>query len=320
MPAYAAAASLVVIGNFDGVHVGHQAVLSAVGRLARRRELKPRMLTFEPHPAVTLGREPPAVLTCLPRKTELVERHCPGIEVEITTFSTEFARQSPEQFVRRVLCEQLGAQVVMVGFNFRFGHERSGSFADLESFGRQLGFEAIAEPLVSDAGGPCSSSRVRDLVATGKLEGVREMLGRPHMLTGQVSQGDQRGRTLGFPTCNLPTVPEALPPLGVYAVLVDLIGSDDGQAHALAKGVANIGFRPTVKPQPTKPLVEVHLFDLERNLYDRHLRVHLVAPLRQERRFTSLAQLKEQIGLDCQKARQHLDEAEPDPAASGAWA
>jgi len=311
---------VVVIGNFDGVHLGHQAVLTAVERIAAQRKLRPRLLTFEPHPAVTLGREPPARLTTTARKCELVERCCRGISVEPRPFTTDFARQSPEQFVHRVLLEELCTRVVMVGFNFRFGHDRSGGFDDLERFGQRDGFEALAEPVLGDEQAPFSSTRVRELIATGRLEQAREVLGRPHSVSGRVVAGDGRGRTLGFPTCNLSPPPEALPPLGVYAVLVDRTRADGTGGRALGKGAANLGVRPTLDQPDPRPALEVHLFDVDEDLYGQSIRVHLVSRLRGEQRFADLAALREQMEQDCAQAREVLADCEPDDAAGGAWA
>lgn len=312
--------AVVVIGNFDGVHLGHQAVLAAVSRLARARRLRPTMLTFEPHPAVTLGRQPPPLLTSLPRKLELVERACPGAQVVVREFTTEFARQSPQQFVRDVLVAELHTAVVMVGANFRFGHQRSGGFGDLERFGAEYGFEAIAEPLVSDSQGPWASTRIRSLVAAGEIEAAQAILGRPHMVSGPVIAGDRRGRTIGFPTCNIAEVAEAMPPHGVYAVLVDHVDRATAAARALAPGVANIGVRPTIGETNAAPVLEVHLFDVDRDLYGESLRVHLLAFLRPERRFDGLDALKRQIAEDAERARRCVADWEPDPAADGAWA
>jgi riboflavin kinase/FMN adenylyltransferase len=309
--------SVVVIGNFDGVHRGHQAVLEAVGRVAHERELAPKLLTFEPHPAVTLGRTPPALLTRLPRKIELIERACRGIEVVVREFTREFSSQSPEEFVRSVLVQELGARAVMVGLNFRFGRGRSGGIRELDQFGASHGFELLAEPLVCDDAGPWSSTRVRELIAAGDVQGATRMLGRPHMLSGTVAHGDRRGRTIGFPTCNVPDVAEALPPNGVYAVLVDRVV--DGQVTALAKGVANLGVRPTVNAV-SQPLLEVHLFDLDQDLYGAFLRVHLVIKLRDEQRFSGLDQLEEQIARDATAARDALSDWEPDDEIGNAWA
>lgn len=309
----------VIIGNFDGVHQGHQAVLAAVEQVSRRRSLQPTMLTFQPHPAVTLGRRAPPLLTRMDRKLELVERHCPDIRVILREFTADFAQQSPQRFVEQVLVEELGAAVVMVGMNFRFGHRRSGSFGDLEQFGAAYGFEAIAEPLVCDSQGPWSSTRVRACIAAADLAGAEAILGRPHMLSGPVVRGDRRGRTIGFPTCNIAAVPEALPPFGVYATLVDRVDPRDGTVQALAKGVANIGLRPTVDDDEEAPLLEVHLFDLDDDLYGAMLRVHLVEHLRPEQRFPGFDALRRQIEQDADDARRFLAAAEPDPLADGAW-
>ncbi|MEM9691288.1 MAG: bifunctional riboflavin kinase/FAD synthetase [Myxococcota bacterium] len=291
---------LVVIGNFDGVHRGHQAVLNSVCKLAGERRLKPRLLTFEPHPAVTLGRPAPALLTRLGRKVELMDRACPGIDVVVREFTREFASQSPEAFVDDILIAELDAALVMVGANFRFGRQRSGGIEELEAFGAEKGFAVIAEPLVSDDDGAWSSSRTRAHIAAGEMPEARHILGRPHMLSGPVVRGDQRGRTLGFPTCNIVDIEEALPPHGVYAALIDIVR--DGRATALAPGVANLGVRPTVGDQ-ARPQLEVHLFDFEGDLYGAELQVHLLEQIRVEQRFDGLDALRAQIDADGVRAR-----------------
>ncbi len=310
--------SIVVIGNFDGVHLGHQAVLAALARLARSRRLQAKLLTFEPHPAVTLGRRAPALLSTAARKRELIERCCPQVEVVMRAFTQEFSQLSPAQFVEQVLVEQLAASVVMVGLNFRFGRDRAGGIGALERFGLQHGFETMAEPLVSDERGPWSSTRVRGLIAAGEMKGAAHILGRPHMLSGAVERGAQRGRHLGFPTCNIAHPPQALPPHGVYAVVVDRCVGDS--ARPLGKGVANIGVRPTIAPAVSKPLLEVHLFDIDEDLYDAELRVHVVARLRDEQQFAGLDELRAQIHKDCERARDVLADIEPDDSIGGAWA
>lgn len=304
--------ALVVIGNFDGVHRGHQSVLASVAEEAASRSLQPRLLTFDPHPAVTLGRTPPALLTRLLRKTELAQRACPGIEMAVYEFTEAFAAQSPEEFADQVLVEELGAKMVMVGQNFRFGKGRVGNVDTLVELGRERGFSAVAEPLVADDAGAWSSTRCRACIADGDLAGAREILGRPHALSGEVKHGDKRGRTIGFPTCNLPDVPEALPPFGVYAVAVDRVRSGrPHDAEALALGVANLGVRPTVDGEA--PQLEVHLFDVEEDLYGAQLRVHLLSLLRPERRFDGLEALVEQIEKDADAARAAVATVEAHP-------
>jgi riboflavin kinase / FMN adenylyltransferase len=310
--------SLVIIGNFDGVHRGHQALLADAAADAERRGLAPVALTFSPHPARVLGRTPPPVLTALPRKIELIQRVHPALRASVVTFDPAFAAQTPEQFVRSVLRERLDARVVLVGANFRFGRGRSGDFTTLGRLGESLGFETRSHPLVGDAEGPWSSTRVRAAIARGDLDAATQMLSRPHMLSGVVAQGDQRGRTIGFPTCNLEDVEAALPPFGVYATLVDRV-MPSGQAIALARGVANLGVRPTVKQPEALPSLEVHLFDLDEDLYGAELRVHLIARLRPEKRFSGLDELKAQIARDAEAARAVLAPLAEGPLAGGAW-
>jgi riboflavin kinase / FMN adenylyltransferase len=325
--------TVIAIGNFDGVHRGHQAVLASVAEDAHRRGLRPAVLTFSPHPRAVLGRPVPPLLTTLERKVELIRRVDPALSLVVWRFDLAFAAQSPEQFARRLVAS-LCAEVVVVGHNFRFGKDRVGDFDELSRWGRELGFETRSHDLLGDARGPWSSSRAREAIARGDLDEAARTLGRPHQLSGTVVEGDRRGRTLGFPTCNLAGVVEALPPFGVYAVLVDReresgpSGPDDvdravappapAVVTALAAGVANIGVRPTVSTAP-QPTVEVHLLDTDADLYGARLRVHLVARLRGEQRFSGLDALKEQIARDAAAARERLAGLAPDAAAGGAW-
>ena len=308
--------ALVVIGNFDGVHRGHQALLAAVCRRSKQDGLWPKVLTFDPHPAVALGRPAPALLSTTDRRIELLARACPGVEVVVQAFDAAFASQSPAEFVERVLLARLQAALVVVGDNFRFGAGRAGGIEELRAFGDEHGFETLVEPLASDEGGAWSSTRIRGCIAAGEVAEAATMLGRPHMVSGTVVAGDRRGRQLGFPTCNLGDPPEALPGHGVYAVLVDRV--EQGEARALARGVANVGLRPTVASSE-RALVEVHLFDFTGDLYGAELRVHLVERLRAEKRFDGLEALRAQIDRDSQQARELLADREP-AAPGGAWA
>jgi riboflavin kinase/FMN adenylyltransferase len=307
--------SLVAIGNFDGVHRGHRAVLAGAARDAKGAGLEPVVLTFEPHPAVVLGRTPPALLTPLDRKIELVHRIDPNIRVVVRTFDRELASSSPARFVDRVLVGDLAVGRVLVGRNFRFGQGRAGDLALLAQLGATHGFVAQAAELVGDEHGPWSSTRAREALARADLAEVERVLGRPHALTGAVVEGDRRGRTIGFPTANLGGVAEALPPFGVYAVLVDRLDAA-GRATAFARGVANVGVRPTVGAGPS---TEAHLFDFDGDLYGARLRLHLVSRLRPEKKFSGLDELKGQIARDADAARALLADRAPDPAAGGAW-
>lgn len=314
---------IVAIGNFDGVHRGHQAVLNDAARDAERLGLTPAVLTFTPHPTAVLGRAAPPILTRLPRKLELFSRLSADLEPVVERFDHAFASQSPDAFAEQILVARLAAKVVVVGSNFRFGKARQGDFEGLVRLGERLGFETRTHALVGDDKGAWSSSRVREALGRGALDEVTEMLGRPHMVSGEVMAGARRGRTIGFPTCNL-EVEEALPPWGVYAVLVDreegsAAAAPPAHVRALAKGVANIGVRPTVTSGDARPNVEVHLFDLAEDLYGARLRVHLIAWLRPEQRFSGIDALKEQIARDAEAARARLEGLAPDPGAHGAF-
>jgi riboflavin kinase/FMN adenylyltransferase len=304
------AGALVIIGNFDGVHLGHRAVLETSNAEAKRLGLATVALTFDPHPSVVLGRGAEPVLTTLERKIELLGRVCPDLTVVVEPFTQKLAALAPAEFAEGVLARSLCARVVVVGKNFRFGRGRSGDLATLEALGRTLGFEARAEALRGDAEGPYSSSRVREALARGDLSRVEGLLGRPHSLSGTVVRGAGRGRTIGVPTANLDGVAEALPPYGVYACVVDRLEPEG--PRALARGVLNVGERPTVGAGFS---VEAHLFDFDGDLYGARLRLHLCARLREERRFDGIEALRSQIERDIAAARAAVEARVP-PGAS----
>lgn len=311
---------VVVIGNFDGVHRGHQAVCRDAAALAASRGLGARLVTFHPHPAEVLGRGAPPVLTSRRRKLELVARIEPPIEPWEQPFDRTFAAQSPRAYAEALVREH-AARVVVVGADFRFGHQRAGDFSALVDLGRELGFEASAHALVADGGAPISSTRIRAALSEGRVEDAADLLGRPHMVAGVVEAGKRLGRTIGFPTCNLGGVGEMVPALGIYATLVDLVDAS-GRAVALARGATSIGTNPTVDDSGRRT-VETYLFDglqpdFERELYGARLRVHLVARLRSEAKFDGLDALVAQMRRDVDAARAILAERRPDPA-NGAW-
>jgi riboflavin kinase/FMN adenylyltransferase len=306
---------LVVIGNFDGVHRGHRAVIETALSLARAQGLQPLVLTFDPHPAAVLGHGTRPVLTTLERKVELLLRLGPDLGVVIEPFTLALSQQTPTEFVGQILLERLRAKVVIVGENFRFGHRRAGDLAALVDLGRSLGFDAHAEPLVGDAEGLFSSTRARQALESGDLARLQRCLGRPHSLAGRVVRGAARGRTIGVPTANLGGVQEALPPYGVYAGLIDR-RDPSGRWSALGIGVANLGVRPTVQAGFS---VEIHLLDFEGDLYDAELRLHLIEKVRDEERFADLQALKAQIAMDIATSRARLAPIRPDPEANGAW-
>jgi riboflavin kinase/FMN adenylyltransferase len=252
----------------------------------------------------------------------------------VKTFDQALAQFTPERFAREVLVDELGAVRALVGQNFRFGKARAGDLATLVKLGEELGFVARATEIVGDERGPWSSTRVRRSIEAGDWADVERVLGRPHALAGVVVRGDQRGRTIGFPTANLSGVEEVLPPFGVYAVLVDRLDRPE-QPRALARGVANIGVRPTVsksaeppaahRPGGAGPSTEVHLLDFhperdeDRDLYGARLRLHLVSFLRAERKFDGLDALKAQIAVDVESARTVLETKKPAPGPLLGW-
>lgn len=288
--------SVVVIGNFDGVHLGHQAVLRQARALADARGLRCVVLTFDPHPSEVLGRGAPPLLTTLARRIELLRQHG-ATDVAVEPFTIELSSWSPERFVQELLADRLGSRVVVVGSNFRFGSKRAGDFDTLTTMGASCGFEAVAAEIAGDDEGPFSSTRVRDAIAAGEVERASRVLGRPHALSGVVEHGDARGRTIGFPTANLGGVAEMLPSHGVYAVRV----VRGGETHG---GVMNVGVRPTVDGLSLR--IEAHLFDFDADLYGATLRVDLVARLRGEQKFSGVGELKAQIAKDAEAARKAL--------------
>lgn len=289
--------SAVIIGNLDGVHRGHQAVLQQARGIADGRGLRTVVLTFDPHPAQVLKGVTPPRLTTLERRIELL-RYYGADEVVVERFTPELAALTPERFVRELLVDRLGARAVVVGEDFRFGANRAGDLEVLRRLGAGLGFEVAAAQVAGDEQGPFSSTRVRDAISGGDLAQAARLLGRWHSISGVVEGGDRRGRTIGFPTANLGGIEEILPPDGVYAVWAD------GRT-----GVMNIGVRPTV--DGTSRRIEVHLFDFEGDLYGQKMRVDVVERIRGERRFAGLDELKSQIALDADAARKILASAGP---------
>jgi riboflavin kinase/FMN adenylyltransferase len=305
LPALKAEACALVIGNFDGVHRGHQAVLAQAVALARVDEpLAVCALTFDPHPAQVLGSGAQPLLTSLEDRVELMGKA--GVErVYARRFDLAFASWSPQRFAAELVTDWLRARIVVVGENFRFGVRRTGDLSLLRNMGREHGFIVQVADVASDGRGPYSSTRARDAVVSGDLDEVRRVLGRPHAVTGVVVHGNARGRTIGFPTANLGGVTELLPPNGVYAVTVDRRDEREPRYERIARGLANLGVRPTIGGD--QQVLEAHLLDVSGELYGAHLRVHFVAKLRDEKKFTSLDELKAHIAQDVVHGRALLE-------------
>lgn len=293
--------SAIVIGNLDGVHRGHQAVLAQARAIADARGLSTVVLTFDPHPNQVLRGWTPPRLTTLQRRIELLRRH--GADhVIVEPFTRELASVTPERFAKELLASRLGAKAVVVGENFRFGAQRAGDLDRLRALGAELGFEVAAAEVARDERGPLSSTRVRAAISNGDLEEAEALLGRRHSLSGVVEHGDRRGRTLGFPTANVGGVVEVLPPYGVYAVF-----ADDRPA------VMNLGVRPTVDGKSLR--VEVFILDFDGDLYGKPMRVHLAGRIRGEEKFAGLGELKAQIASDVDAARAILSGLRPGDGA-----
>lgn len=292
--------AVVALGNFDGVHLGHRAVIEAASAEAARLGAPAGVLTFEPHPRQLFRPDdPPFRLTPFRIKARLAGEL--GLDVLYAlTFDRPFSELSADAFINEVLVGGFGVRHVVAGRDFSFGHRRQGSMALLEARGRELGFGVSAPEAVLRDGAPVSSSRIRTLLTEGDPAAAARLLGRPWEIEGRVEHGDQRGRTIGFPTANVALGEYLRPATGVYAIEARL----DEPGSPAWKGVANFGRRPTV--DGTSLWLEVHLFDYTGDLYGRHLRVALREYLRGERKFDGLAALRAQIAQDAAQARQLL--------------
>ena len=287
----------VALGNFDGVHLGHASVIRAAH--AARPDAPLAVLTFEPHPReVFRPDDPPFRLTLSAERADALAALGVDILYELE-FNHDFSLMTADDFVSQVLHEGLGARHLVSGQDFAFGHRRGGGTAYLAARAEALGMGLTLVPPVTDAQGPLSSTRIRRALQDGYPERATAELGRPWAIRGLVMHGDKRGRTIGFPTANVPLGRHLEPARGVYAVTVRLV---DGSIH---KGVANIGRRPTVNAGPESRL-EVNVFDFTGDLYDQDITVALHAFIRPEVKFSGLDALKAQIAADAAEARRLL--------------
>jgi riboflavin kinase/FMN adenylyltransferase len=301
--------AVVTIGAYDGVHLGHQAVLRLVRDLAAAREHDAVCLTFDRHPAEVVRPEhAPKLLTPLPQKLELLEATGYVDTTFVLTFDEERSHEPAEEFVREVLVERLGARLVVVGADFQFGHKRHGNVRLLEQMGAELGFEVLGlglVPVEGDTQGiPYSSTAVRERLEAGDVVGAARLLARPprpHEVRGPVEQGDQRGRDLGFPTANV-AVPGrvCLPADGIYA---GTFVAEDGVERQTA---ISLGRRPTFYETADASLLEAYVLDFDGDLYGQQVKVRFVERLRGEERFDSVDDLVAQMHRDVEAARRVL--------------
>jgi riboflavin kinase / FMN adenylyltransferase len=291
----------VAVGNFDGVHLGHRAVIGEAGRIARDQGLPWAVLSFEPHPRSLFSPDQkPFRLTPFRIKARHIEEL--GVDNMIVLhFDPQFASLSADDFVMKVLVEGLGAKHVVSGYDFVFGHKRAGNCELLLHKGQEVGFDFTCVSAVDDGETVYSSTSVRECLKAGDPRGAAKLLGRPFEIEGRVEHGDRRGRTIGFPTANLHLGEYLRPALGVYAVRA---GIDEGTDTKWLDGVANFGNRPTFDKKDA--IFEAHLFDFDGDLYGRHLRIALVDFLREEKKFDGLDDLKAQIAIDSDIAKQIL--------------
>lgn len=292
----------VALGNFDGVHQGHRAVIEAAKDAARAKGIPAAVLTFEPHPrSLFRPDDAPFRLTPWRIKARLVEAL--GIDALFEVrFDEAFSHLTADEFVQQILVEGLAASHVVAGYDFVFGHKRGGDMAFLREAGERSGFTVTeVRPVAGPDATAFSSTRVRQHLQAGEVEQAASILGHDWEIEGRVEHGDKRGRTIGFPTANVELGTYLRPRLGVYAILA---GVDEGARTVWHKGVANIGRRPTVGGVTER--LEAHLFDFDGDLYGKHLRVRLARFIRPEMKFDSFQALKDQIVADSAKARELL--------------
>lgn len=290
---------MLALGNFDGLHRGHTKIIERLRRVATERSATSVVMTFDPHPprVVRPDKAPPLLMTKAQRIDALERAGVDGVAV--VRFTPELSQWDPETFVRTVLVEWLRVSEVWVGANFLFGRDRAGNFSLLRSLGARYGFRSEKIDPVRYKEFVVSSTRIRRLISEGRVDEAGALLGHPYAIDGVVVHGDGRGRTLGYPTANLTTDNELLPPNGVYATTVRLDG-------VIYPSVTNIGVRPTFGDHGT-PVVETHLLGVEKELYGRSVGLGFVQRVRDERRFDSVDQLTAQITLDVQKTRTLFD-------------
>ncbi|HAD30055.1 MAG TPA: bifunctional riboflavin kinase/FAD synthetase [Methylophaga sp.] len=287
---------VATIGNFDGVHLGHQAVLTQLAMKADMLNLPAVVITFEPQPfEYFVPEKAPARLSRFREKVEALRAYSIQ-KLCVLRFNRQLAEMQAETFIQKLLVEGLNVRYLVVGDDFRFGKDRQGDFALLQQVGKQHGFQVVNMHTFAIDDMRVSSTRIREALQDGDLAVAEKLLGRPYRMSGRVAHGDKRGRKMGYPTANIHLHRAKVPLNGVYAV--QLYGIDEEPVN----GVANIGVRPTISGSD-KALLEVHLFDFKRDIYGEHVQVYFLKKLREEQKFASLEQLIEQIHIDSAQAK-----------------
>lgn len=298
----AIAGSCVTIGNFDGVHKGHQKLIRLACSRAKEQELVSVVVTFDPHPLRVLRDDKnPPFITLIDQKLELISQYGPQVCL-LLEFNMEMARLAPEEFVKKYLLDGLNMKEMIIGYDYHLGKGRAGNFETLCQLGTKHGFTVDRLDPVSLEGAVVSSTRIRDLVQSGHVWAVRPLLGRFYQVQGEVVHGMNRGgRLLGFPTANIKLVDELFPKPGVYAIWVEI----NDEVHM---GVANIGKNPTFGNDALS--VEAHILDFKGDIYGSNIRVHFVQRIRDEKKFSGLDELKDRITKDVELGRQILSQPE----------
>lgn len=302
----------LTIGNFDGVHLGHQAMLARLKEAASRLGLPACVMTFEPHPREFFAPDQaPARLTSLREKLQILTRaevDC----IHVCRFNYDFARISAEQFITRILNQELSVRWLLVGDDFRFGARRAGDFAMLQAFSAKNGFTVEVMPGIAIGGQRVSSTSTRQALADGDLDAARKLLGRPYSISGRVVDGDKIGKRIGFPTANIQLKHNHPPLSGIFVVSV--YGATESSPATPLPGVASLGVRPTTHVNG-KPVLEVHLFDFNAEIYGRRLQIDFLHKLRDEEKYVDIDTLIRQIEKDVAQAKKFFMTAPIHPSS-----
>lgn len=289
--------TVLTLGNFDGLHLGHQELIKMVMRRARETDAVSMVVTFRPHPLKILAPEKcPPLISIYEEKIALLEKLGLDVLVKIP-FTIDFSAMSPEAFIKDILCDLLGAKEIFVGYNYRFGRGRAGNVATLKEMGKKYGFAVREVEQISLDGEVISSTKIRKLLAEGRVEHAARLLGRAYAITGVVVKGDGRGKGLGFPTANIAPKHSIIPSDGVYAVKFFV-------REQFYDGIANIGLRPTFNE--TRLTIEVHVLDFNEDIYGEEISLYFVGKIREERKFGSPEELARQIASDIRTAKDML--------------
>ncbi len=288
---------VLAIGNFDGVHLGHQKVIKQAKEKARKSKLPIGLLTFEPMPVIFFNKKiKNHRINSLKQKVEQLKKLNLNFLV-IIKFDRKFSHYSPEKFIKKILFDKIRSKHIFVSKNFKFGKDRKGNIFTLKKFQKQFGFKTVITSPYKISKKIISSTIIRKKILSGKIKEANKLLNRHWSIEGKVVKGSKRGRKIGFPTCNIKIKDYVIPRLGVYSVFVKTNTSKK-------KGIANIGYRPTFNGQNL--LLEVNIFGINKNLYNKILKVDLVKFVRPEKKFRNLKQLKEQINIDINKVKQNV--------------